>query len=67
MQVRCTKTFPNYAEATAWLHERGFDGAVVRMPRTMAMGPVTVTLEGEDAKRAIEEETQATVVAEGEV
>jgi hypothetical protein len=62
MTARFTKTFPNYTAATAWLHERGYSAAVTFVRQA---GECTITLEGEEAIRAIEEETKAKVV-EGE-
>lgn len=58
---RFTKTFPSYRAATLWLHERGFSAAVTFVAHT---AECTITLEGESAKRAIEEETGTKVVVE---
>jgi hypothetical protein len=57
MTVRFTKTFPTYADATRWLHEHGYSTAVVDLGAV-----VTITLEGADAIRAIEEETKAKII-----
>jgi hypothetical protein len=57
MTVRFTKTFPTYADATRWLHEHGYSTAIVDISST-----VTITLEGADAIRAIEEETRTKAI-----
>lgn len=61
MMIRFTRTFPTYRAATLWLHERGYSAAVTFIAHT---DKCTITIEGESAKRAIEEETGAKVVEE---
>jgi hypothetical protein len=56
---RYEKTFPNYEAATLWLHERGLSAAVKFIAHT---GACTITLEGEDALRAIEQDTKAKAI-----
>jgi hypothetical protein len=59
MKFQCTKRFVNYAAADAWIEANGYDQPVIVIADS---GTVTVTLEGEHAKRATEQETNARVL-----
>ena len=61
MKVKFEKKFLNYAAATAWLHERGYSAVIPDM--NDVSGPCTITLEGDEAVRAIEEDAGAKVVS----
>lgn len=59
MKVQFQKKFETYRDATIWMHQRGYQSAVVRHD----LGDTcTITIEGEDAKRAIEEATNAKII-----
>lgn len=57
--AKLTKRFDTYRDATLWLHERGYSAA---MTFTAHTGECTVTLEGEQAIRAAEEETNTRIL-----
>jgi hypothetical protein len=59
MQVRFTKSFPDYPAADAWIESNGYSESVINITHD---GKVTVTLEGEHAVRAIEQDTKAKAI-----
>jgi hypothetical protein len=54
-----TKTFPDYEAASLWCHAHNYTPTVRFVAHT---GACTVTLEGEDALRAIEQDTKAKAI-----
>lgn len=61
MKIQFKKQFIHYAAAVTWLEAHGYDQSVCDIADS---GAVTVTLEGEHARRAIEDAAKVRVIAQ---
>jgi hypothetical protein len=61
MKIKFTRLFTDYRTADAWIEEHGYSESILDIADS---GTVTVTLEGEHAKHAIEAATKAKVVSQ---